>query len=88
MKPTFIVIGAAKAGSTTLCQLLRQHPDVFMSPVKELHYFSFDGAWAKGRAWYESCFEGADGEAQVGEGSTSYTARKVFPRAAERMAAR
>lgn len=35
----FIGIGATKAASTWLWSNLRQHPDVWMPPAKELHYF-------------------------------------------------
>lgn len=38
--PTFIIVGAAKAGTTALYHWLNQHPDVYMSPVKEPHFFS------------------------------------------------
>jgi hypothetical protein len=41
--PTFLVIGAAKSGTTSLHEYLRQHPDIFMSPVKEPNYFAFAG---------------------------------------------
>jgi hypothetical protein len=37
--PTFLGIGAQKAGTTWLYQHLREHPDVWMPPEKELHYF-------------------------------------------------
>jgi hypothetical protein len=37
--PTFLGIGAQKAGTTWLWENLRVHPDVFMTPVKEIHYF-------------------------------------------------
>jgi len=39
--PNFFVIGAAKAGSTTIYDGLSQHPDVFMSPIKETNFFSY-----------------------------------------------
>ena len=42
--PSFVVIGAAKAGTTALYHFLRQHPQVFMSPVKEPGFFAFDEA--------------------------------------------
>lgn len=35
----FVGIGAAKAGTTWLAGYLRAHPQVFVSPLKELHYF-------------------------------------------------
>lgn len=40
--PNFFVIGAAKCGTTTLYDFLEQHPDVYMSPIKEPHHFSKD----------------------------------------------
>ncbi len=39
--PNTFVIGAAKSGTTSLYDYLRQHPDVFMSPVKEPCYFAY-----------------------------------------------
>jgi len=41
--PTFLVIGAAKAGTTSLHNYLCQHPDVFMSAEKEPRFFAFEG---------------------------------------------
>ena len=40
--PNFLVIGAAKCGTTSLYHYLRQHPDVYMSPIKEPNHFSTD----------------------------------------------
>ncbi|NJC26661.1 sulfotransferase family protein [Neolewinella antarctica] len=37
--PDFIGIGGHRCGSTWLWEQLRQHPDVHMAPVKEVHYF-------------------------------------------------
>jgi hypothetical protein len=41
MLPTFIVIGAAKAGTTALYWYLAEHPQIYMSPVKETNYFAY-----------------------------------------------
>ena len=38
--PNLFVVGAAKAGTTSLYHYLSQHPDIYMSPVKEPHFFS------------------------------------------------
>jgi Sulfotransferase family len=38
-RPDFLCIGAHKAGTTWLYQQLDSHPDFWMPPVKELHYF-------------------------------------------------
>ena len=39
-KPDFLIIGAAKSGTTSLYAYLRQHPEVFMPGMKELNYFA------------------------------------------------
>ncbi len=39
MYPDFIGIGAQKAGTTWLYRNLQAHPEVWMPPIKELHYF-------------------------------------------------
>jgi hypothetical protein len=71
--PNFLVIGAMKGGTTSLYEYLRRHPQVFMSDVKELHYFAPQINWIKGQDWYEEQFSAADGAIAVGEASTSYT---------------
>ena len=48
--PNFLVIGAAKSGTTSLYEYLKQHPEVYMSPVKEPHFFALEG----GRASFRS----------------------------------
>lgn len=73
MKPNFLVIGAAKAATTSVCELLGQHPDVFMCDPKEPHFFSTDSVYERGWDWYEALFEGARGCTAIGEGSTSYS---------------
>jgi hypothetical protein len=37
--PDFICIGAQKAGTTWLYDNIRHHPDIWLPPIKELHYF-------------------------------------------------
>lgn len=41
-EPNFFVVGAAKAGTSSLFHYLDQHPDIYMSPLKEPTYFSFE----------------------------------------------
>ena len=45
--PNFMIIGVAKAGTTSLYRYLDQHPQVFMCPVKGTNYFGYEDA----RAW-------------------------------------
>lgn len=42
--PTFLIIGAAKGGTTSMYHYLNSHPEVYMSPVKEPHFFTFQGS--------------------------------------------
>jgi Sulfotransferase family len=41
--PTFLIIGANKAGTTSLYHYVGEHPQVFMSRVKEPHFFTYMG---------------------------------------------
>ena len=38
--PGFVCIGAQKGGTTWLYENLNRHPEVWMPPVKEIHYFN------------------------------------------------
>lgn len=84
--PNFLVIGAQKAGTTSLCRLLNQHPDVYVSRNKEPMFFSHDSNYARGMAWYEDFFSRAGKAAAVGEGSTSYAALCLHPLCPQRVA--
>ncbi len=42
--PTFLIIGAARSGTTSLHYTLDRHPEIFVSPVKETNFFLFDEA--------------------------------------------
>lgn len=43
--PHFLVIGAQKSATTWLYYCLKEHPDIYFPPVKEIHYFDrFDRA--------------------------------------------
>jgi hypothetical protein len=41
--PNFLVIGAAKCGTDSLCNYLGQHPDIFISPKREPNFFVAEG---------------------------------------------
>ena len=74
--PDFLVIGAMKAGTTTLYRDLERHPDVFLPQEKEpetLVRFGDDAA-AIARD-YRSLFRGARPDQVRGEASTAYTKR-------------
>ena len=72
--PNFLVIGAMKAGTTSLYHYLRSHPQVFMPETKEVNFFNPMRNWRRGVEWYEAQFAGVgDDVTAVGEASTSYT---------------
>ena len=77
--PNFFIVGAGKAGTTSLYSYLRRHPDVYMSPIKEPHWFSTVKPHPEQKAYavtsekeYLDLFKGWRGEKAIGEASTSY----------------
>ncbi|HIE15665.1 MAG TPA: hypothetical protein EYP69_01950, partial [Bacteroidales bacterium] len=40
--PNLFIVGAAKAGTTSLFFQLQKHPDIYFSPLKEPNFFSTD----------------------------------------------
>ena len=49
--PNFIIIGAQKAGTSSLFEYLREHPQVAVPFRKEIHYFDLN--YLKGLNWYK-----------------------------------
>lgn len=83
--PDFLLVGAAKSGTTSLYQYLKQHPQIYMSENKEPWFFSFADIYkedvhnfsGKGDIVtdfmkYVNLFSGATNEQVVGEASTVY----------------
>jgi hypothetical protein len=80
MLPNFLVIGAMKAGTTSLHGYLRRHPQVFMSRKKEPDFFvsrEDAGPWDGDLPRYEELFADAGSALAVGEASITYT---LYPR--------
>ena len=73
MKPNFLIVGAPKCGTTAMWKYLNQHPEVFLSPRKDIHFFGSDLKFRRrsrfSQTEYESffsdCTEKARGEASV-----------------------
>lgn len=86
MLPNFLVIGAMKAGTTSLHRYLREHPQVFMPEEKEPHFFVAEKSWSRGQAWYEAQFAGAGDAPAVGEASPTYAMYPEFEGVADRIA--
>src|SRR3954452_17434204 len=95
--PNFLIVGAAKSGTTSLYYYLKQHPQVFVSPVKEPKFFAYEGEKVVYRgpgdaennrrlvnnlADYRALFGGANGAKAIGEASPVYL---YSPKACERI---
>lgn len=94
-RPDFLLIGAAKSGTSALYNQLASHPEIYMAPIKEPNYFALEGRPASFRApgdddtinrrsvadrdAYLALFNGAGDAAAAGEASTSYLYTKVAP---------
>jgi hypothetical protein len=78
--PNFLFIGPDKAGSSWLHDVLIEHPDVFMTPAKDLYFF--DRYFDKGVDWYAHHFAKAGRQKIVGEVCQDYL---FHPLAAERI---
>ena len=85
--PDFLIIGAPKAGTTALHAALAQHPQLYLSPVKEPKFFMCDGPpraqqgpgdahsvreWIWERDRYETLFASAPAGALKGESTPFY----------------
>jgi hypothetical protein len=55
--PNFLIIGAAKCGTTSLHFYLAQHPKIWMSLEKELKFFLEEINWNRGVDWYKEQFD-------------------------------
>jgi Sulfotransferase domain len=86
-KPNFFIIGAPKCGTTALAFWLSRHPNVFMSPVKEPHFFNSDQRYilTPDIEDYAKLFEGASEDHFVrGEASVWYLlSKEAIPRIEE-----
>ncbi|MEL6159324.1 MAG: sulfotransferase [Cyanobacteria bacterium J06623_5] len=84
--PNFLLIGAAKSGTTSLYAYLAQHPQIYMSPEKEPRFFALEGespsfggitqninkSSISILADYRQLFDGVSDESAIGEASTIY----------------
>ena len=85
--PDFLVIGAARSGTTSLYRYLERHPAIAAASMKEIHYFSIDH-W-RGVEWYRAHFPTAmtrkimtwrgDARCQTGEATPYYLFHPLAP---------
>jgi hypothetical protein len=67
-KPDFLIIGAARSGTTSLFHYLAGHPQIAVPETKEIHFF--DLQYEKGIAWYLDCVGKSAKENRSGASST------------------
>jgi hypothetical protein len=80
--PTFLIVGAMKAATDTLREVLRGHPEVFVAPGEPMFFLAEDAA--ERMADYAHTFEGVTVERAIGEKSPGYC---YAPAVAERIRA-
>ena len=98
MLPNFFIVGAARSGTTSLDRYLGQHPEVYITPRKETHFFAHDflppcfkgpgderlnRLLIRDEDQYAQLFAGVTGAKAIGESSAFYL---CFPGTAERIA--
>lgn len=92
-KPNLFIVGHPRSGTTSLYNYLKEHPEIYMSPVKEPHYFCKDfhsecdnffndkSIFVKfpyrTEKEYLSLFKKAKNELVIGEASATYLYSKV-----------
>jgi hypothetical protein len=74
--PESYLIGAQKAGTTTLAYLLDHHPRLTIGQTKEPHFFTDN--WSKGLDWYRKQFPDS-GDVLCLDASTSYAMAPLSP---------
>ncbi len=85
--PTFLIVGVQKAGTTSIYGYLKEHPQVYMSPIKETNFFGTDwekkiekkpdtGTRKRINSWERYCelFIDVKDEIAIGEASPNYLA--------------
>ncbi len=90
MKPNLFIVGQPKSGTTALHQFLGEHPEIFMSSIKEPHFFCSDFHLESDRFYdnqrffdfrnesaYLELFAKAGSAKIVGESSTNYLYSQV-----------
>ena len=83
--PNFLVIGAMKAGTTSLHRYLQGHPQIYLpdrydeAGTTEFDFFTVAHNWHRGLDWYASHFADADPAQAIGEVSPNYSKYPEHP---------
>jgi len=84
--PNFFIVGAPKAGTTSLYAYLKDIPGIYMSPIKEPNYFSVGTHFKpskkpiRDKKKYLRLFEKVKDEKIIGEASPSYLSDPEAPK--------
>jgi len=70
--PNFLCVGTQKAGTTTIYDIIKQHPNIYLPSLKEIHFFNNDESYNKGILWYKEFFSNYQGEKAIGEITPAY----------------
>lgn len=86
MRPSFLIVGAQRSGTTSLYSALVSHPRILPALRKEVHYFDFQ--YHKGSAWYLAHFPPStrwsrDEDVVTGEASPYYLVHPLAPERAQ-----
>ncbi|MGY0391269.1 sulfotransferase family protein [Bizionia sp. KMM 8389] len=82
-KIDFFCIGTQKGGTTTLHDILSQHPDLCLPEKKETHFFSDESLYLKGKDFYLKNFKARETAKFLGEVDPEYSyfkasAKRIF----------
>jgi len=78
MLPNLIGIGAQRSGTTWIYEMLKSHPEICMSPEKEINFFI--SYYERGLQWYSDFFNRCCHEKVIGEFSPRYLANDLVPK--------
>ena len=78
--PNFLCVGAQRAGTTTLHDILVQHPDVYLPAIKETKFFQNNDKYKRGLRFYQAkYFSKWNGEKAIGEIDPEYLFFEYVP---------
>ena len=91
--PNFFIVGAPKAGTTSLYEYLKNIPGIYMPKIKEPNYFSISTVVEndprlnpiREKSKYLKLFKNVKNEKIIGEASTSYLADPMAPKLIHQM---
>ena len=78
--PNFMCLGAAKSGKTTLYDILKQHPDIYLPSFKEPHFFDIHDNYNNGIDWYMKNYYSKSNFKAIGDFTPSYFFEKEAPK--------